>query len=184
VSFGFLAGRPALDFVATVAERGTTDLEELRTGSDLAAWIRQSKITDDQLTITTDRLAQTKTLREAMFRLLTALLDGTRTHPRDRALVNAAATQPRPTPQLSATGRVRRSGDLTAVLAVLAQDCIDLFDGPDRDALHSCADATCTRLFIDHSRGHSRRWCGMKGCGDRAKAAAYRRRQRHTPKVT
>ncbi|PYC65712.1 hypothetical protein C7C45_27955 [Micromonospora arborensis] len=28
------------------------------------------------------------------------------------------------------------------------------------------------------SRGARRRWCGMRGCGDRAKAAAYRQRRR------
>jgi len=64
-----------------------------------------------------------------------------------------------------------------AVFAFLARDCLDLFDSPDRAALRWCADAKCTRVFIDRSRGQRRRWCGMKGCGDRAKAAAYRRRQ-------
>jgi predicted RNA-binding Zn ribbon-like protein len=64
------------------------------------------------------------------------------------------------------------------VLVVLAADCLNLFDSADRQALHWCADPSCTRPFIDRSRGHRRRWCGMKGCGDRAKAAAYRARQR------
>jgi predicted RNA-binding Zn ribbon-like protein len=184
VRFEFIADRPVLDFVATLAERDTTDLESLRTRTDLAAWVHQSKIIDDQVTITTNGLEHAKTLRETMFRLLTALIDGTRPHPADRALINAAAAQPRPTPRLSASGTVHRTGDLTAVLAVLAQDCIELFDGPDKDALRWCADSKCTRLFIDRSHGHRRRWCGMKGCGDRAKAAVYRQRRRNTPNLT
>jgi predicted RNA-binding Zn ribbon-like protein len=49
-----------------------------------------------------------------------------------------------------------------------------------RALLRRCDDPKCTRLFIDRSRGGRRRWCDMKGCGDRAKAAAYRRRHRHT----
>jgi predicted RNA-binding Zn ribbon-like protein len=74
--------------------------------------------------------------------------------------------------------RLHRYGDTDAVLALLARDCLDLFDSPDRAALRWCADLTCTRAFIDRSRGQRRRWCGMKGCGNRAKAAEYRRRRR------
>ncbi|MGH1526542.1 CGNR zinc finger domain-containing protein [Leifsonia sp. L25] len=33
----------------------------------------------------------------------------------------------------------------------------------------------CTRPFLDVSRASNRRWCGMSGCGDRAKAAATAR---------
>ena len=57
-------------------------------------------------------------------------------------------------------------------------DVIELHHGPDRALLRWCADAYCTRPFIDRSRGGRRRWCGMAGCGDRAKAAAYRMRKR------
>jgi predicted RNA-binding Zn ribbon-like protein len=76
---------------------------------------------------------------------------------------------------------VHRTGNLDAVLAVLARDCLELHDSDDRRVLRWCADEHCTRAFIDRSRGARRRWCGMRGCGDRAKAAAYRRRRRITP---
>jgi predicted RNA-binding Zn ribbon-like protein len=177
VEFDFIADRPVLDFVTTVAERGTTHLEKLRTGTDLATWVAQSRIIDEAPAVTLEQLVRAKVLREALFALITSMIDGTRPRPDDRRIVNAAAAHPRPILRLSPSGKVRRSGDLNAVLAVLAADCLDLFDSPDRLALHWCADSTCTRPFIDRSRGHRRRWCGMKGCGDRAKAAAYRRRR-------
>jgi predicted RNA-binding Zn ribbon-like protein len=79
---------------------------------------------------------------------------------------------------------VDRTGDIDAVFAVLARDCLDLHDSADRHALRWCADEHCTRAFIDRSRGLRRRWCGMRGCGDRAKAAAYRRRRRTAPEPT
>ena len=176
----FIADRPVLDFIATVAERGTTHLEKLRTAGDVARWVQQSGILHNPLHVTRAQLEQTTRLREAMFGLITALIDRTPTSPTDRDLVNHAATRPRPVSQLTATGQVRRTGDLDAVLAFLAADCIDLFDGPDRDLVSRCADPKCTRPFIDRSRGHRRRWCDMKGCGDRAKASAYRQRHRTT----
>lgn len=175
--FDFVADRPALNFVATVAERGSTHLEQLNTGEDLAVWVVQSRLTSDLPRVTAAQLEEARRLREAMYALITALIDRTPTRPDDRELVNAAAAQRGPRIQVTAVGAVHRTGDLNSVLALLAQDCLALFDGPDRDNLSRCADPRCTRPFIDRSRGHRRRWCGMKGCGDRAKAAAYRKRR-------
>jgi predicted RNA-binding Zn ribbon-like protein len=52
----------------------------------------------------------------------------------------------------------------------------------DRLALvHECAGESCTWLFLDTTRNHSRRWCDMKGCGNRAKARAFYRRKTAKP---
>lgn len=178
MSFEFIADRPALDFVATVSERGTTDLDALRSPADLADWVRQCGVIDDEPAVTAADLEQAKALREALFSLIAALINGTPPPHLDREIVNAAAGRPGPLLELDTLGRVRRSGDLNAVLAVLATDVVALYDSPDRDVIRWCDDNRCTRPFIDRSRGHRRRWCGMPGCGDRAKAAAYRQRQR------
>jgi predicted RNA-binding Zn ribbon-like protein len=177
VDFEFIADRPVLDFLSTVAERGTSDHEKLQSEKDLVDWINQSGVVDSAPPITRQALEEAKAMREAMFRLLAALIDHQTASATDRALVNAAAEASPPLLRLDDDG-LHRYGDTDAVFAFLARDCLDLFDSPDREALRWCADATCTRAFIDRSRGQRRRWCGMKGCGDRAKAAAYRRRRR------
>src|SRR6188472_2143067 len=51
-AFDFLGGRPVLDFLATIAERGTTDEEKLRAPRDLAEWAAQSGLTQDVMTVT------------------------------------------------------------------------------------------------------------------------------------
>ena len=177
VRFEFIADRPVLDYLSTIAERGTSDEEKLESEQDLADWIVQSGIVDTAPPVTQQTLERGKALREAMFRLVATLINHQNASATDRALVNAAAEFPPPLLRLE-DDRLHRYGDIDAVFAVLARDCLDLFDSPDRAALRWCADATCTRAFIDRSRGQRRRWCGMKGCGDRAKAAAYRRRRR------
>lgn len=177
MGFEFIADRAVLDFLSTVAERGTRDNEKLQSEQDLADWIEQSGVVDTAPPVTQQALIRGKALREAMFRLITTLIDHQTPNPADRALVNAAAEASPPLLRLDDDG-LHRYGDTDAVLALLARDCLDLFDSPDRAALRWCADPTCTRAFIDRSRGQRRRWCGMKGCGDRAKAAAYRRRRR------
>jgi predicted RNA-binding Zn ribbon-like protein len=175
--FEFIADRPVLDFVPTLADRGTADEEQLRTPEDLTAWIAQAGIVDHPLPVSTADLERARTAREALFRLVAARIDGTRPDEDDVRVAETLANGPLPTLRLH-EGTLQRSGDLAAVLAVLARDCLDLCTGPDAAALHWCADETCTRPFVDRSRGHRRRWCGMKGCGDRAKAAAYRQRRR------
>jgi predicted RNA-binding Zn ribbon-like protein len=177
VQFEFVADRPALNFLPTIAARGTVDEEKLRSELDLADWIVQSGILDRPPRIDLADLARVKALREAIYRMVVALINHGRVDPADRVLVNLAAAAPPPVLRLDEDG-LHRDGDLDAVLAVLAADCLDLHASPDQDLLRWCADETCTRAFIDRSRGQRRRWCGMKGCGDRAKAAAYRQRQR------
>jgi predicted RNA-binding Zn ribbon-like protein len=176
--YDFVADRPILNFVATVSERGTTRQEQLRTPADLADWITQSEIVARRPAVTAHDLQRAITLREAAFGLISALIERTAPRGADRSIVNSAAAVPPPMLRLTANHDLARTGGVDAVLSALARDCLDLFGSPDREALHWCADATCTRPFIDRSRGHRRRWCGMQGCGDRAKAAAYRQRRR------
>jgi predicted RNA-binding Zn ribbon-like protein len=178
VTFDFIAGRLALDFVATVSERGTSDVERLSTPADLADWIEQADVLDRRLSVTDAQVAEARKLREAIYGLVSAWTGAASPADRQRRTVNAAAAASPPTPVLSRDGRVHRDGDVGAVLSLVARDAIELAGSPDLPLVRWCADPFCTRPFVDRSRGHRRRWCGMRGCGDRAKAAAYRRRQR------
>lgn len=49
-------------------------------------------------------------------------------------------------------------------------------DGFDR--MRTCADDTCSDVFVDASRNRSRRFCDPDTCGNRANVAAYRARRR------
>ena len=46
----------------------------------------------------------------------------------------------------------------------------------DFSHIKACEGPACTLLFADHTRGHTRRWCSMEICGNRAKQAAHRSR--------
>jgi predicted RNA-binding Zn ribbon-like protein len=50
----------------------------------------------------------------------------------------------------------------------------------DEDFSHvkACEGAACTLIFADHTHGRVRRWCSMGICGNRAKQAAHRQRQK------
>jgi predicted RNA-binding Zn ribbon-like protein len=50
--------------------------------------------------------------------------------------------------------------------------------------LKACRAEDCRWAFYDHARNHSRTWCSMAVCGNRAKARAYRSRRRRSPSRT
>src|SRR4029453_8711238 len=106
----FIADRPVLDFLSTVAARGTSDEEKLRSEKDLADWIKQSGIVDPALPVTKQTLEDAKAIREAMFRLVAALINRQTPNPTDRALVNAAAEVSPPLVRLADDG-LHRPGD-------------------------------------------------------------------------
>ncbi len=176
-SAGAAAARRPTGAVATVAERGTTYNEHLVAPEALADWIAQAGIVDSPVAVTPEGLERAKVVREALFALVEATIDGEASPAEALRVVNEAAAAPPPTPALEGA-ELRREGDLDAVVSALARTALELLGGPERARVKWCAGEGCTRPFVDRSRGGRRRWCGMAGCGDRAKAAAYRSRQR------
>jgi predicted RNA-binding Zn ribbon-like protein len=178
VELAFSGGRPVLDLLGTLSDRGGADVERLRTWGDVEGWVQGAGVHVGDLSGDDADLDRVRALREALYRVVTARLAGGVAAEADRRTVNGAAAAAVLTPQLGDSGEVRWTGGLAGLLGTLARDGLDLLASPDLRVLRECADPHCTRLFVDRSRGGRRRWCGMKGCGDRAKAAAYRRRHR------
>jgi len=53
----------------------------------------------------------------------------------------------------------------------------DLLNSPAVEKVGRCCSADCGWLFVDTSKNHSRRWCNMKGCGNRMKARRHQARR-------
>src|SRR5438309_2186102 len=51
----------------------------------------------------------------------------------------------------------------------IARSAADLLRSKDLANVRECGSETCEWLFIDRSRNHTRRWCDMNDCGNRAK---------------
>jgi predicted RNA-binding Zn ribbon-like protein len=58
-----------------------------------------------------------------------------------------------------------------------ARDAVDLVAGAS-GRLRPCNHHDCVLWFLDATRSGTRRWCSMASCGNRAKAARHRARQR------
>ncbi|MEV0202562.1 ABATE domain-containing protein [Nonomuraea sp. NPDC050691] len=170
--FTFVSGDLALDLAGTVQHRRSDRLEMLETPADLGRWAVEAGVLDRPCAVTPAGLAAAKELREAVYRL--AVGAGV---PGDRELVNRAAAEPPAAVRLGAGGGVERAGDLTAVLSTVARQAVELLGGPAATRIRECGAEVCTRLYVDTSRGGGRRWCDMRECGNRAKAAHFRARR-------
>ena len=74
---------------------------------------------------------------------------------------------------LKTTHEYRSPDDL---LLRIAAACAHLICEADFRYVRNCEGPTCTMYFLDVSKNHKRRWCSMDVCGNRAKAAAHRKR--------
>ncbi|TYB50783.1 hypothetical protein FXF51_55305 [Nonomuraea sp. PA05] len=174
----FICGDPALDLTCTLRARRTERVETLDAPDRLDAWFLQSGLADVVTPAETADLNQAVALREAVYRLVSARLGGERYDDRALALVNETARKAPVMPKLTAKGGRWVEATPAQVLSTLARHAIELLTGPDAPLLKECADAECTKIFIDRSRGGRREWCGMDSCGNKIKAAAYRARRR------
>ncbi len=71
---------------------------------------------------------------------------------------------------------IRRWRTPEAVLSPIGEALAQLVCTEDFSDVKACEGPACTLLFVDHTRGRTRRWCSMALCGNRAKQAAHRHR--------
>lgn len=172
----WVSGNLALNFIGTVQERRSAAVNRLRTPADLGAWTVAGGLLDTPPDCTRDDLARATELREAAYRMTLAVMHGEPLPDADRRLVNNTARGALPEVTLRPDGRLHHTGTIDSALAAIARSAIELCGGPDRNRIKECGREECTRLYIDTSRGGSRRWCEMGVCGNRAKSAAFRAR--------
>ncbi len=172
-----VGGRLSLDFVATLTERRHEPVEQLLEPRDLSTWAGEVALVDEDLDVSPDELAEARALREAMHRVVLARTAEGQLRAADIAALNRAARHAPVALQLAWSGGLRRRGDVRQVLASIVRDVLELLDSDQLARVRECDREECTRLYVDASRTRNRRWCDMAECGNRAKVAAFRRRQ-------
>jgi len=188
-------GALCLDFVNTVDDyRSEHPSEYLTDYAALAAWGRHVEILDPErmkkLIATAAQRPeeaarvhqQALALRAALYRLFTTRRTNRKPQAEDlidlNELLGEALSQ----------GRLRlvedqylwhwtgKSDNLVQILYPVVRSAADLLTSDRLASLGECEN--CGWLFIDTSRNHSRRWCTMEACGNRAKARRHYQRSR------
>lgn len=179
--FSFDPGSLSLELLATGGPGELSVFETLRQPEDWEQWLAASRLrlNPADLWITTEEPAAVRAVRDAMWRLVRATINGSFLPEPDITVLNAAAGHPPMVPTL--TSESTRSW-LTPVsgpqaLSTVARDAITLLIGPYARRIRECSSNDCSLVFVDTSRPGKRRWCSMDRCGNRSKVRALRARR-------
>jgi predicted RNA-binding Zn ribbon-like protein len=192
-----VAGRLCLDFINTFDSRDSQEpRERFAAYPDLLTWSRRVWIlgSGDERNLFVEHrlrpdaaagvLERAIRIREALHRLIFALIDSLEPTAVDLEEVNDWITDGASRRRLVATPRglrwrwAAKPAELDRMLWPVAQSAAELLASDDLRRTRSCGE--CDRLFLDTSKNRSRRWC-RKRCGDRVKARRYYRRLQETP---
>jgi predicted RNA-binding Zn ribbon-like protein len=197
--FELCGGHPVLDFVNTVGGmRGTAPREELPRFVDLVAWASQAHVLTpaEAKALTREALAHPKeaeralerarAFREALYRVLLALVESQAPAPADVAVLEGEVQKALAARRLeSRAGRFSWTTPgvelMDTVVPRLALACSELLTSEELPRVRICeATSTdgCGWLFLDETRNHSRRWCSMATCGNQHKARRHYARVR------
>lgn len=167
------------DFVNTYNVE--TDTEALGRPADLARWLAEAGLTHPAVSAsaTPGDLAAAHQLRAALRTALRANHDGRTGHPELEELAGRYTLRLTFGPDGPALAPAVRGGrPMQAALACLVAAVLATAAEGRWPRLKVCAEDSCQWAFIDSSKNHSRSWCSMKVCGNRAKTRAYRARRR------
>jgi predicted RNA-binding Zn ribbon-like protein len=191
--YDFEAGNLSLDFANTKDwHASAAPLEELNSYSDLIDWGQQAGLVPPELavklkltatehpenaTITYDFAIE---VREAIYRIFSRNYAGKPILEADLSLLNSVACQAMAQLRITSDGREYR-WQLPATLEganlivwPVARAAADLLTSNQVSRVRECEDDRgCGYLFIDQTKNHSRRWCSMESCGNRAKARRH-----------
>ena len=200
----FIADALALDFLNSIATPVDTPVEWLVSGEDLLNWLQAAELVPTEVLTSMRRTvvpgeldavaAQARALRE-WFRGFVHQHKGKRLRPeavKELAPLNRVLERDQeygeivkrergldPETQSGLAWRAtRRWQNPDSLLLPVAKSMAELVTNNDFSYVKACEGPTCTLLFLDRTHGRGRRWCSMATCGNRAKQAAHRKRER------
>lgn len=199
--FEFVGDDPALDLVNTVDNRDDPQRrkELINSYPDLLAWAREAGLLAqdeaERLRVKASKssgqvraaVRRVKTLREALYRIFSAIAEERQPASVDVALLDSFDKQAMSHRRI---GREEQGGygwrwrtdgeDLDLILWQVAKAGAELLTSDLVYNVRACAAERCRWLFVDTSRNHKRRWCDMRVCGNRAKARKFYERARES----
>jgi predicted RNA-binding Zn ribbon-like protein len=172
----------ALDLLNTQAMRHGGVVDFWRTDEDVGDWLGKAGVAAAAGLgrAPTQLLQQARSLREAVRAAVSTRVQG---QVPDPAELNRILERYRTSWHLhrDVDGRLAiqqvAHGDAVArLLGPVAQAAAQLMVEGDFSLVRQCEHPDCVLWFYDRTKSHKRRWCSMAQCGNRHKAAQFRKR--------
>jgi predicted RNA-binding Zn ribbon-like protein len=195
----FIAGAFGLDFLNSIATPIDKPVEWLASGEDLLQWMERAglitgEIADSfrasalpgELDAAAERARGLREwFREFVLRhkgeplraeVLAELKPLNLLLARDDAFEQIVISDEREGVSNLCLARQRRGRSPDALLQPIAKAMAEVLCNVSFEDIRACEGSLCSLLYVDPTRGHTRRWCSMAVCGNRAKQAAFRER--------
>ena len=201
--FDLTGGLLCLDFANTVDDRTDAHPHELLNSyNDLVSWSQQAHVlTEQKSQLLLEEAARCPVeasivleraiaIREAIFRIFKSVAGDISPEEDDLVSLSVAVadaqTHARIVPKAGGFSWVwiGDENNLDRMLWQVVRSAADLLTSDELDDVRVCASDTCNWLFLDTSKNHSRRWCDMKSCGNRAKARRFYGRKKASSNVS
>jgi len=179
-----IADHLALDLLNTVAGAGALQHDFWQSADDVLCWLQRGGIDAGSFAGDGEKeawLREAQTLRASARALIAARHRGEREDP---AVLNRFLATMASTPALEwhedGARLVRRGAGPSPgrALGEVAEAVATLLADGDFALVRQCEHADCVLWFYDRTKSHRRRWCSMAVCGNRHKAAEFRKRSR------
>lgn len=173
----------ALDFLDTRQLESGQLVDHLHEPADASGWFVEQGVLHpaDAGGWSGRDLDRVREVRDALHEIVDAVVEDRRPAPSAVEVVNGAL-QAGASPRVELEGTTVRIGHrhgaspVDDALATLAAPIVGELASGRPDRFRICANDTCRWTFYDASPTGRRRWCDMKTCGNRAKAARHRQR--------
>jgi len=153
--------------------------DELESPPALVAWLAGHALIEKGTAASEKDLERTRALREAL-RAFLFTNSGGELDPKAPPVLDAAAERARLRLYFYADGKAGLMSFAKGVDGAHGR-LLEIVAEAMRDGtwarLKACRSDDCRWAFFDGSKNHSRTWCSMAVCGNRAKARAFRERQ-------
>jgi predicted RNA-binding Zn ribbon-like protein len=191
--YDFDAGDLSLNFANTKDwHTSQKPVENLKSYADLVIWGEQAGLVFPEQDKRVYQLASEQPdeatcayefalqVREAIYRIFSQHYTGLPIPEADLVLLNSVVRQAMAHLQLSPTqGEFHWKWSVEVdganlILWPVARAAAELLTSDQASRVRICEDNRgCGYLFIDQTKNHSRRWCSMESCGNRAKARRH-----------
>lgn len=211
--FKLIGGDLSLDFVNTVNGRISNPnkksgrdycdqfvSDKLANYTNLIAWSLKAGLIDEKEAKKLSQISKVElpagnavlkralNLRESIYRLCKAAIEGWQPEAADLERLNRELSLARRHQKLSAAKSVfvfewiDRGGALDSMLWQISESAAEMLLKGDLSRVRQCGSDACNWLFLDTSRNRTRQWCDMKDCGNLAKVRRFR--AKHQEKET
>jgi predicted RNA-binding Zn ribbon-like protein len=191
--YDFDAGDLSLNFANTKDWHASQHpVENLNSYSDLVTWGQQAglisaeiaaqlnQLAVDHPEVTVEMYEYAIQVREAIYRIFSYHYTNRPVLEADLSLLNNVACEAMSHFQLAPMGKSFEWKlpsdvvDVNLILWPVAHAAGELLTSERGNRVRRCEDDRgCGYLFIDQTKNHSRRWCSMESCGNRAKARRH-----------